>query len=661
MAPDIGQLAVILALASAILLAVLPMVGAARGNVRMMETARPLAIVQFLLVGLAFICLAVAFINNNFSVAYVAENSNTTLPIWYRVTAIWGGHEGSILLWIMILSAWTVAVALFSRSLPRPLLARVLGVMGVISTSFLVFMQFTSNPFARLLPDFPMQGNDLNPLLQDIGLIGHPPMLYMGYVGFSVAFAFVIGALLSGRLDSAWARWSRPWTIAAWCFLTVGIALGSWWSYYELGWGGWWFWDPVENASLMPWLAGTALIHSLAATEKRGAFRAWTVLLAIATFSLSLLGTFLVRSGVLTSVHAFAVDPRRGLFMLMLLGLLTGSALVVLILRAHLIRSEAKFTLLSRESGLLLNNLLLVGGCLVVFTGTLFPLLAEVLNLGKISVGPPYFNALFVPLALTLVAALGVGPLLRWKQHNGRSLLRRLFPWAVVSIALGLAISLFVLPTFHALVALSLSLVLWVVFTELLDVRERLRNKRRPLWAAWHLPRHYKGMVLAHLGLVVTVTGLAITSYYSIERNLRMKVGDSVEVGPYQFKLDSLEPADGPNYSATRGTFEVLNHKGQLVTVLYPEKRFYPDRQTTTTEVALSPGLLHDLYIAMGEPLDDGGSWGVRIQYKPFVRWLWLGGLIMALGGGLALSDPRYRMARRKRAVLPEGANVARV
>ena len=647
MLPEIGHLALILALALALLLAVFGLYGAARRQQQLMATTRPLALAMFGLLSVSFFCLVMSFVNNDFTVAYVAQNSNTKLPVWYRVSATWGGHEGSLLLWGLILSGWTAAVALFSRALPRDLLARVLGVMGIISVGFLSFTELTSNPFDRLLPGFPLDGRDLNPLLQDFGLIVHPPMLYMGYVGFAVAFAFVVAALLSGRLDSAWARWSRPWTTVAWCFLTLGIALGSWWAYYELGWGGWWFWDPVENASFMPWLVGTALIHSLAATEKRGVFRAWTVLLAISAFSLSLLGTFLVRSGVLTSVHAFATDPTRGLYILGLLTVITGGALLLLVLRAPLIRSNGHFQPLSRESMLLLNNLLLVGACGVVFTGTLFPLLVDVLGLGKISVGPPYFNTLFVPLTLALLVALGIGPLLRWKQHQGAILAKRLLPWAVVSVVLGFGSNLLLADEFYFLVGLSLSLVFWVILTEGLDIYDKLANRKQRLVALFNLPRHYKGMLLAHLGVVVTVTGVAITSMYSVERDVRLTINETVSVGPYDFKLLRLRAIEGPNYRSTQATVEVFA-EGESVTLLAPEKRFYPVQQQAMTEVAIRPSLTQDLYLALGEPLDDS-AWAVRIHYKPFVRWLWLGALLMALGGVLAISDRRYRLLKRQR------------
>ena len=637
----------ILALALAAMLMLLPLLGAARGDPRLMATARPLAAGQFAFLSLALLCLIFSFVHNDFSVKYVAENSNTQLPVWYRVSAVWGGHEGSLLLWVWILGGWTLAVALCSSALPRDLLARVLGVMGIIGTGFILFTQLTSNPFERLLPNFPADGRDLNPLLQDIGLIVHPPILYMGYVGFAVAFAFVVAALLAGRLDSAWARWSRPWTIVAWCFLTLGIALGSWWAYYELGWGGWWFWDPVENASFMPWLAGTALIHSLAATEKRGVFRAWTVLLAITAFSLCLLGTFLVRSGVLTSVHAFATDPSRGLFILALLTAVTGGALLLLAMRAPLIRSESRFQPLSRESMLLINNLLLIGACGVVFVGTLFPLLADVLQLGKFSVGPPYFNALFAPLCLALLAALGVGPMLRWKQHDGRLLLRQSVPWMLASLALGFGLPALLAERFYFIVGLSLSLVCWVLCGELRDVLAKLAHRRRPWTALLRMPRHYKGMLLAHLGVAVAVTGVAVTSAYSVERDVRLTVAETVGVGPYDFRLLRLRELEGPNYRATEASVEVLD-EGRPVAILSPQKRFYTVQQMPMTEVAIEPSLTQDLYLALGEPL-DATSWAVRIHYKPFVRWIWLGALLMALGGALAFSDPRYRLLRRER------------
>ncbi len=653
MIPELGHLALVLAIATSILLVVLPLVGASRGNYQLMATARPLAAAQFWLLTVSFGCLVLAFLQNDFSVQLVAEHSNTRLPWYYQITATWGNHEGSLLLWVLTLAGWTWAVALFSQSLPRELVARVLGVMGVISLCFLLFTQMTSNPFTRILPVFPYEGNDLNPLLQDFGMIVHPPMLYMGYVGFAVVFAFVVAALLGGRLDSAWARWSRPWTTSAWCFLTLGIALGSWWAYYELGWGGWWFWDPVENASFMPWLLGTALMHSLAATEKRSVFKAWTILLAIATFSLSILGTFLVRSGVLTSVHSFATDPTRGLFLLAIMALLTGSALLLLLLRASTIRSEGRFAPVSRESGLLVNNVLLVGACGVVFVGTLFPLVVDVLNLGKLSVGPPYFNALFAPLTLALMAALGVGPLLRWKTDDLYRLRVPLIISGIISVTLGFGLTYFLLTPFYWLVALSLSLVFWIVCTELEDIRGRIHNKHHRWQALLNLPRHYKGMVLGHLGLAVTVTGIAMVSFYDIAEDVRLAEDRSAVGAGHEFRMVELYDYQGPNFTATRAVVEVYRD-GRQITVMRPEKRFYVARQMPMTQVALSPGLVRDLYLALGEPLDDG-SWAVRVQYKPFVRWIWLGALIMSIGGFLAISDPRYRLARRRRTATVTG------
>ncbi len=657
MYPEIGQLALLLAIVMAALLGTLPLIGCARQDLRLIGLARPLAAGLFGFSLIALTALAYSFAYNDFSVAYVAANSNSQLPLIYRITALWGGHEGSMLLWSFILSGWTLAVALFGGNLPMTMQARVLAVMGLIGLGFLLFVQITSNPFLRALPFFPLDGRDLNPLLQDIGLIIHPPMLYMGYVGFAVAFAFVVAALLAGQLDSAWARWSRPWTVAAWAFLTVGIALGSWWAYYELGWGGWWFWDPVENASLMPWLLGTALIHSLASTEKRGVLRLWTVLLAILTFSLSILGTFLVRSGVLTSVHAFASDPSRGTFILALLAIVSGSALVLLLLRAGRIRSVGQFSSTSREASLLGNNLLLAGACLVVATGTLFPLIIDVLELGKLSVGPPYFNTLFVPLSLLTLLLLGIGPLLRWKHHELRSLLPRLGILALVSSALALVLPWLAGVEYYSLVVITLALSVWVILCMGYDLQQRLRHQPNTLLGLWQLPRAYKGMQIGHLGLVVTVVGVALTSHYSIERDVRLALGQTVQVGAYSYHLSELNKKQGPNYTSTRATIEVLDN-GQVLQVMHPEKRTYTVRMMPMSEVALSPGLVRDLYVALGEPLDDS-SWAVRIYDKPFVRWLWLGALIMALGGLLAILDPRYRSARlRAQAIATGGAHV---
>ncbi len=646
MTPEIGHLALLLALSAALIQGTLPLWGAQSRDTRLMALAKPAAACQFILLALSFLCLTGAFIDNDFSVAYVANNSNSQLPLAYRIAAVWGGHEGSILLWALILAGWSLAVALFSQSLPLALSSRTLAVMGLISSGFLLFILFTSNPFDRSLPFFPLDGRDLNPLLQDFGLIIHPPMLYMGYVGFAVAFAFVVAALLEGRLDSTWARWSRPWTLAAWGFLTLGIALGSWWAYYELGWGGWWFWDPVENASFMPWLAGTALIHSLAATEKRGVFRLWTVILSISAFGLSLLGTFLVRSGVLTSVHAFANDPDRGLAILLLLALIVGTALVLMMLRANQIRSTGTFQPVSRETSLLANNLLLMTGCLVVFLGTLYPLLADVLGMGKISVGPPYFNALFVPLMMVLMVLLGIGPLLNWKSHDLAKWRNSLITLAILSIVVAWFM-LWLFATVHWGACLGLALVFWVLFTTLLDIRQKTRHKATFGQALRQTSPSWQGMVIGHLGFAVCVTGIALSSTFSVEKDLRMAVGQQVTVAGYQFTLTGLENVSGPNFTATRATIPVFRN-GKPVTVLMPEKKFYSVSKNVMTEVALSPGLTRDLYVALGEPLTDD-AWAVRVHVKPFVRWIWLGGLFMALGGLRVITDRRYRLFRRSR------------
>ena len=638
MIPELGHYALILALCLALAQAVYPLVGAARGDSAWMAVARPAAYGQFLFMATAFACLAYAFVSNDFSVSYVAQNSNSRLPLEYRFSAIWGAHEGSLLLWALLLSAWSVAVALFSRSLPTAFVARVLGVMALVSIGFLLFMLLTSNPFERSFP-VPLDGRDLNPLLQDPGLIFHPPLLYMGYVGLSVAFAFAIAALLGGKLDAAWSRWSRPWTQIAWTFLTLGIALGSWWAYYELGWGGWWFWDPVENASFMPWLVATALMHSLAVTEKRGAFKNWTVLLAIFAFSLSLLGTFLVRSGVLTSVHAFATDPERGVFILVFLALVIGGSLFLYALRAPTVRSSGQFELLSRETLLLINNVLLVVTSGSILLGTLYPLILDALGLGKISVGPPYFNSVFVPLMAGMVFALGIGPLVRWKQHAAGDLLRRLLPAAALALAV-FALSL----AFDArapLVALGLSLTAWLVAGIVLELRQASRNR-----GLRGLSLSHWGMTSAHFGVAVFIVGMTLVSNYSVNHDLRMHPGDTVSLAGYDFRFAGVEQRQGPNFIAYRGTMEV-SRAGERVTLLHPEKRNYQVRGMPMTEAGIDSGLFRDLYVALGEPL-EGGAWAVRVYHKPFVSWLWLSAVFMALGGLLAAADKRYRLGRRQ-------------
>ena len=638
MTPEIGQLALSLALVVALVQGSLPLWGAHKGHGAWMGVARPAAQAQALLVAFAFGCLTYAFVSDDFSVQYVATHSNSALPMAYKAAGVWGGHEGSLLLWCLMLGVWMVAVSLFSAHLPEEMAARVLGVMGVVSAGFLAFMLFTSNPFDRLLPAA-ADGRDLNPLLQDPGMVVHPPMLYMGYVGFSVAFAFAVAALLSGRLDAAWARWSRPWTTVAWVFLTLGIALGSAWAYYELGWGGWWFWDPVENASFMPWLVGTALIHSLAVTEKRGAFRSWTVLLAIVAFGLSLLGTFLVRSGVLTSVHAFAVDPKRGIFILALFSLFIGGALLLYVWRTARIGLGGGFEPVSRESLLLANNALLTAAAGTVFLGTLYPLAVDALGAGKISVGPPYFESVFVPLMAPALFLMGIGPLARWKQASLPELAVRL-RWALaVSLALGLILP-FAFGRWHALVGFGLALAAWIALTGVLSFRK-----------SWKQTRAHYGMVVAHLGVAVFVVGVTLVKGYESEQDARMKPGETLELAGYAFHLTGVSEVQGPNYVAARASLSVTRG-GRAVTTLYPERRVYRVQEQVMTEAAIDPGLTRDLYASLGDPL-DGGAWLIKVQHKPFVDWIWGGCLIMALGGLLAASDRRYRFSLRKEIAVP--------
>ena len=659
MIPEIGHFALILALCVAVVQGSLPIYGAAIGSSTLMSVAKPAARGQFLLVLLAFCCLGYAFAAKDFSVLYVAATSNSQLPLHYRIAAIWGAHEGSLLLWVFILSIWMVAVSFFSTHLPEAMRARILGVMGLVSVGFLLFMLTVSNPFERLIPAA-FDGRDLNPLLQDPGMVIHPPMLYMGYVGFSVAFSFAIAALLGGTLDAAWARWSRPWTTVAWCFLTVGVAMGSGWAYYELGWGGWWFWDPVENASFMPWLAGTALIHSLAVTDKRGGFKAWSVLLAILAFSLSLLGTFLVRSGVLTSVHAFATDPKRGLFILVFLAVVIGGSLVLYAWRAPRVGLGGGFSIISREGMLLANNVLLVAALGSVLLGTLYPLFLDALDLGKISVGPPYFDTVFVPLMTPAIFLMGIGPLAQWKKTSLPELATRL-RWAfAVSIVTALALP-FTLGHWTPLVSLGLLLAIWIVTTAAVDLRERLAHADGSslLGRLAAMPRSYWGMVLAHCGVALFIVGVTMVKGFEVEQDLRMNVGQTATIGGYTFQFDGTQQYKGPNYIAARGTFRV-SQDGRDVTVMYPEKRRYTVQNQTMTEAAISPGFARDLYVSLGEPLDDG-AWSVRLYHKPFVDWIWGGCLIMALGGILAVSDRRYRLAwRQKEADVPAATQMAR-
>jgi len=641
MIPEIGNFTLVVALFIALVQGVLPIAGAVRGNAVWMETARTLAFGQFFFVGIAIACLTYSFIANDFSVMYVAQHSNSQLPTAYRVAAVWGGHEGSLLLWAFILTLWTVAVAMFSKHLPQEMVARVIGVMGLISVGFLLFMLFTSNPFDRLFPAA-MDGRDLNPLLQDPGLVIHPPMLYMGYVGFSVAFAFALSALLGGKLDSTWARWSRPWTTVAWVFMTIGIALGSWWAYYELGWGGWWFWDPVENASFMPWLVGTALIHSLAVTEKRGAFKSWTMLLAISAFSLSLLGTFLVRSGVLTSVHAFATDPKRGVFILSFLVIVIGASLLLFAWRAPKIGLGGKFELVSRETMLLTNNVLLSVAAASVFLGTLYPLFMDALGYGKLSVGAPYFNAVFVPLMIPMVMMMGLGPIARWKQASLPDIWQRI-RWALgASIAIALLLPL-VLGKWTSMIALGLLLAAWLIITGALDLRRRMGSEGTLMQRLKTPTRSYYGMQFAHLGIAVFIIGVTMVKGYETERDVLMNVGDTVLAGGYEFRFDGVTEVQGANYVAAQGRVSV-SKDGKFVTELNPEKRQYNASGMPMTEAAIQTGILRDLYVSLGEPIPDSEAWAVRVYIKPFVDWIWAGCFLMALGGILAITDRRYRI-----------------
>ncbi len=647
MLPEIGHFALLLAFVTSVLQSTLPLWGAWRGNVRWMAVGRSAAVGQFVFLSIAFIILVEAFISNDFTVHYVATHSNSKLPVWYQISAVWGGHEGSLLLWGLVLSGWTLAVALFSQSIPRVMVARVLGVLGFVSAGFLSFMIFTSNPFMRSLPNFPPDGGDLNPLLQDIGLIMHPPMLYMGYVGFSVAFAFAIAGLLGGRLDSAWARWSRPWTTVAWCFLTIGIALGSWWAYYELGWGGWWFWDPVENASFMPWLIGTALMHSLAATEKRGVFKQWTVLLAILAFGLSLLGTFLVRSGVLTSVHAFATDPARGTYILVFLCVVLGGSLALFAFRAAAFRVESRYAPLSREMLILANNILLVTATAYVLGGTLFPIVAEAVGMGKVSVGAPFFNQVAAPLAILLAALTGVGPLLNWKRHSAAGLAKLLAAVFALSIVAAVILVSLLVSSFPPYVIVAVALALATVTLMFRDLWLKVRTAKAGILAGWQrLSAGYRGMQVAHFGFVMMLVGIAFVTAFDLEKDVRLAPGESALVEGYTFRFDEVKTVKGPNYLSTKGVFSVY-YGDELVSVLHPEKRQYRVQTSVMTEAAIDAGFWRDLYVALGEPLDDR-SWAVRLYYKPLMRWVWLGSLIMAIGGMIALTDRRYRLPVRQ-------------
>ena len=633
MFPEIGQAALGLALVFALLQSVAGIVGAERGDSAWMRVTRPSAYAQLALVAIAYAALTNAFVQQDFSVAYVANHSNSLLPLAYRYMAVWGSHEGSLLLWVLMLAIWNAAVARFSGQLPETVSARVLGVIGLVAIGFLSFLIFTSNPFERLLPA-PLEGHDLNPLLQDRGMSVHPPMLYVGYIGFVVPFAFAIAGLLDGRIDNRWLRWTRPWTNIAWAFLTIGIFLGSWWAYYELGWGGWWFWDPVENASFMPWLVGAALIHSQAATEKRGSFNSWTLLLAIATFSLSLLGAFLVRSGVLTSVHSFAADPARGLFILVFLTLVIGGSLLLYVLRAPKLEDGKPFSAASRETLLLVNNLLLASACAMVLFGTLYPLLADALGLGKVSVGPPYFGTLFLVLMAPLVLLVPFGPLTRWQRDQVSQPVAMLLPWLAFSLAAGV-VAYFLAPQGPLKTAAGIAGAAWVASGTLRFVWTRLRAKGRSFTP------EMLGMVLGHLGIAVFLVGALLIEAQQSHREVAMEPGQQVELGRYAFRFDGVERVQGPNYTADRGLVQVFRD-GQPLVLLHPEKRAYASGGQVMTDAGIHAGVTADILAALGDPL-GGEAWAVRVHVKPFVRWVWAGALLMALGGFVAATDRRFR------------------
>ena len=644
MIAELGNYALALSLAVSFFLAIFPLWGAEKGHSQLMSLARPITYGLFFSLTIAFAALFYLFAVNDFSVQYVVNNSNSSLPIYYRLSAVWGSHEGSLLLWIWLLTLWGAAVALFSKHLPQEAVARVLGIMGIISIGFLLFVLFTSNPFTRTFPDFPVDGRELNPMLQDVGLIFHPPLLYMGYVGFSVAFAFAIASLMTGKLDSAWARWSRPWTMAAWVFLTLGIVLGSWWAYYELGWGGWWFWDPVENSSLMPWLAGTALIHSLAVTEKRGSFKAWTVLLAILAFSLCLLGTFLVRSGILVSVHAFASDPTRGLYILAYLVVVIGGSLTLYAYKGNQIRSRDNAERYSRETLLLLNNILLMTALCVVFLGTLLPLVHKQLGLGSISIGAPFFDQMFLIIMTPFALLLGIGPLVKWRRDQFSEIRTPVVVSVIVMAIAGFALPYFLHNKLTVSVVLGTMMSVIIVLLSLYEMKQRATHRESFFKGITKLSRSHWGMILAHLGVAMTVWGIAFSQNFSVERDVRMAVGDTVQIADYDFKFTGVSDANGPNYMGGKAQIDI-SKDGKPEATLFAEKRFYTVSKMPMTEAAIDWGFTRDLYVALGEKIEDN-SWALRLYYKPFIRWIWIGGLFMALGGLLCMFDRRYRFSR---------------
>lgn len=642
MIAELGNYALALALAISVLLAILPIWGAEKQNSTLIALARPMTWAMFLVLTISFGSLFYLFAVNDFTVQYVVNNSNSRLPLQYRLSAVWGAHEGSLLLWVWLLSLWSVGVAAFTRKMPEDAVARVLGLMGLISIGFLVFVIFTSNPFDRTFPNFPVDGRELNPMLQDVGLIFHPPLLYMGYVGFSVAFAFAIASLMTGRLDTAWARWSRPWTMAAWVFLTLGIVLGSWWAYYELGWGGWWFWDPVENASLMPWIAGTALIHSLAVTEKRGTFKAWTVLLAILAFSLCLVGTFLVRSGILVSVHAFASDPTRGLYILAYLVIVVGGSLLLYAFKGSQIKSLDNYERYSRESMLLINNILLMAFLSVVFLGTLLPLIHKQIGLGTISIGAPFFDQMFMILMVPFAFVLGIGPLVKWRRDQVSAIRKPVIIALIIMALLGFGLPSLFRNMMTVSVVLGTMMSVFIVLLSLYELQQRATHRHTFFEGIFKLSRSHWGMVLAHLGVAMTIFGIAFSQNFSVERDVRMNVGDKAQIVDYQFEFKGIKITDGANYQG--GTAELeITRSGKYEATLNAEKRFYNVSRMGMTEAAIDWGFTRDLYAALGEKLEDD-SWAVRLYYKPFIRWIWIGGLFMALGGLLCMMDKRYRL-----------------
>ena len=644
---ELGYFALLAAFVLAILQVVLPTFGVMRDQIALQRLAPSLAWAQFAAMITSFGALMAGFYYNDFSLVYVAQHSNTLLPWYYKLSATWGGHEGSLLLWMTIMATWCALVSYFSRGLPLSMRARVLIILAGVQLMMLAMLIFTSSPFDRTLPNLPVDGADLNPVLQDFGLIIHPPMLYMGYVGMVVPFAFCMAALWAGRLDAAWTRWSRPWTLAAWGFLTIGIALGSWWAYYELGWGGWWFWDPVENASLLPWLAGTALIHSLAVTEKRGVFKAWTIMLAIFGFALSLLGTFLVRSGVITSVHSFAADPTRGLVILVILGVIVGGGLLMFAVRGWRLTVESQYQLISRESFLVINNVIILIATLVVLLGTLYPIIADAFSLGQVSVGPPYFNALFVPLTWLLLVAMGMGSNIRWKQDK-RPLLGVGMVIAVSSLVLAAIITYFVHPSSMLNIGVTLAVSFWVLAWMVVDIRDKTKNAPNFFGGLRQLRPSYWGQQTAHIGVIIAVIGVAFTSSLSIERDVAMGLGDSVHVQGYDFKVTDFHEVKGSNFDGMQAQVKVTKNARDVAT-LYPEKRTYVVSGMPMTEAAIDASLIRDVYVALGEPIaEDSNQWAVRIYVKPLIRWIWLGSIIMALGAVISMFDKRYRIKKSK-------------